>query len=195
MNPAASALDRAARYRERYRATVARMVRDLPAEPLPAPQVRAHLEQLREALTVTGRRGMNTPGSEPATRYGAALAVMGESLGAFLTLEPEPHTCAVLFMSYTATLRYGYTGSSPEAAALLEGADAGHVTAADAGRALSAFPDVPTLTAFLGAHHAFSLAVEALGDPDTDPAGKLADALETVRREVLALPTSPSLTA
>jgi len=191
----AAALERATLHRDRYAASIPGMLGGMPAERLPAGQVRAHLATLRDALENVGRRGMNMPGSDPASRYGAALAVMSDTLGAFLSLEPEPYTCAVLFITYAAVLRDMHAADSAHAAAFLEGADAGTLTPELAQLALSSFPDLPTLAAFLGAHHAFSLAVEALADPDTDPAGKLGDALETVRREVLTAPVSGNLTA
>ncbi len=150
--------------------------------------VHAALDLLRSALEETGAAAVrqDVPG-HPARMYGAACGSYSRFLALFLfEHEPrDPLRAAVLFVTFTAAQRDRLTASTPPALAFLTGADAGTLTPAAAHAALNAFPDGDTLACFLGAHHAFSLAVEALADPTgTDPRDRLRDGLEALRKGV-----------
>jgi hypothetical protein len=173
---------------ERYTHTLPDMLRNMPTPAGSPAEVHAALDLLGAALGEVGEAAARQDAPEsPAFLYGATCASFSRVLFLFLLEhKPEdPHRAAVLFITYTAAQRDRMAEGTPEAAAFLEGADAGTLTPATAYAALNSFPTLPALACFLGAHHAFSLAVEALADPaDTDPRGKLRDALEVMRKEV-----------
>lgn len=179
---------------ERYAHTLPDMLRNMPTPAGTPAEVHAALDLLGAALGEVGETaGQGDAPESPAFLYGAACASFSRVLFLFLLEhEPEdPHRAAVLFITYAAAQRDRLAGENPEAAAFLEGADAGTLTPDTAGAALNSFPSLYALACFLGAHHAFSLAVEALADPaDTDPRGKLWEALEVMRKEVRTV--SPS---
>ena len=173
----------------KYAPTLPGMLGNMPTPAGTPAEVHAALDLLGAALREVGdtiASSGDAPDS-PAFLYGAACASFSRVLFLFLhEHEPEePHRAAVLFITYAASMRDHYAAGNPEAAAFLEGADAGDLTPETAVAALNAFPDLSALTCFLGAHHAFSLAVEALADPaDVDPRSNLREALEVMRKEV-----------
>ncbi|MPY67816.1 hypothetical protein F8S09_14180 [Deinococcus sp. SDU3-2] len=177
---------RAAReHAERYAPTIGNMLRDMPISAGSPAEVHAALDLLGAALGEV-RDARDAPES-PAFLYGAACASLSRVLLLFLLEhEPEdPHRAAVLFITYAAAQRDHMAEGTPEARSFLEGADAGTLTPETAGAALNSFPSLHALTCFLGAHHAFSLAVEALADPaDTRSRERLREALAVMRREV-----------
>lgn len=155
--------------------------------------VHATFDMLAAALEETARAGVKDPPSSPASLYGAALLGYALAFRVFLfEQEPEdPHRAAVLCVTYAARYREQASASTPEALTFQEQADAGTLTPETAHRVLSSFPDLPTLAAFLAAHHALSLACEALGDPEgTDPRKALRESLEVMRSEVYTVTPS-----
>lgn len=173
---------------ERYAASIPGMLRSMPTPAGTPAEVHAALDALRAALEQTGSSAARADAPDsPALHYGAACASYARILSAFLydVAPEEPHRAAVLFITYAAASRDQLSAGNVEAAAFLKDADSGTLTPATAGTALHSFPSVSALTAFLGAHHAFSLAVEALADPEaSEPRTRLRDVLEVMRRDV-----------